>query len=127
MTRDEKKYEVKVAILRSLAEAGEGPDVLVKPAAFGLEGASEVAKDALGAIGAVTKQVAFPLAVGIPAVLAYNMQRMRDTAKSDMRASLDVETVAAYRRAAAEAEALRKARKGRMAPAEQQEPAGLPW
>lgn len=122
--RELRKQEVKLAVLRSLAENGHGPDALLKMAEDRLAKLVEY-----GALGAT---------IGIPAMLAYNLQRLRNTAKSDMKSALDVESIAAYRRAAEEAKAIRASTQAQLPKpkkVEEQEPApvaasaagGLPW
>lgn len=117
--REKVSEMLKVAVLSAAASAGVPPEDLMLPDASGeprvrgiLRGVVEQIKTAADDGGTVAgdtaKTIMFRLlpllAVGIPAMGAYNLQRLRQTANADMRAALDVETISALDRAAADAE-----------------------
>lgn len=113
--RQEKKQTFKLAFLRHMAEAGIPPSGMLKSAE----------------VGNAARMAVFATLLGTPALAAYNLQRLRDTAKEDMKAALDIETVSTYRRAAEEANAIaaekkRKPLKPAALPA-QASAGGLPW
>lgn len=114
--RQEKKQTFKLAFLRHMAEAGIAPSAMLKSAE----------------VGNAARMAVFATLLGTPALAAYNLQRLRDTAKADMKAALDIETVSTYRRAAEEANALAQDKKKKPLKPAAALPApaaagGLPW